>query len=125
VFNSPINRNRAYTLEEACRHLGISRQKAYRWIKTGMMPVEVHRRGGLWYVRGGDLADAWRPEPDEDELMMVHARIRRVLVNDTLYALEALGDLYEWIRDREADLVASARRDGLSPEVIAKTLKRS
>jgi excisionase family DNA binding protein len=63
--------DRWLSIEEICRHLGISKDTAYRWIDKNKMPA--HRVGRLWkfkkqevdeWVRNGGSAD--RPDRHDE-----------------------------------------------------------
>ena len=48
--------DRWLSIEEICRHLGISKDTAYRWIDKRNMPA--HRVGRLWKFKK-DEVDEW------------------------------------------------------------------
>jgi len=48
--------DRWLSVEEICRHLGISKDTAYRWIDKNNMPA--HRVGRLWKFKKAEI-DEW------------------------------------------------------------------
>ena len=47
--------DRRLSVEEICRHLGISKDTAYRWIDKNNLPA--HRVGRLWKFKKDEVDD--------------------------------------------------------------------
>ena len=48
--------DRWHSVDEICKHLGVSKDTVYRWIDKGSMPA--HRVGRLWKFKK-DEVDNW------------------------------------------------------------------
>lgn len=57
--------DRWLSVEEICKHLGVSRDTVYKWIERNNMPA--HRMGRLWKFKK-DEVDAWVKAGGADQL---------------------------------------------------------